>query len=211
MKTLFTTILTTAMCLTLVSCKRLVKEEPYLQAETQPGLTASGDQDLPRTSNSLQIPEVAATDAQIAPDSRPPEMAFARRRSENENVVIIESGGMPTMEIFDEQDAWELMVGDHGYNWQLIDEDPDNCQATFRFYDPITEEQSNQNFFKRIFTINNSYIDRSGEYVLTCLKLPQKQQIWLQTVDFEAPSSYVTDDLFTHIFEAATQDAHADE
>ncbi len=206
MKSLFKTILITAMCISLANCKRMVKEEPYLQAESTPTLKAADGQDLPRTSNSLKVPDVAVEGGEVAPDSRPPEMAFARRRSDDENIVIIESGGMPTIEVFDEQDAWTLMTGDHGYNWQLIDEDPDNCQATFRFYDPITEEQDKQNFLKRIFTINNSYIDRSGEYVLTCLKLPQKQQIWLQTVDFEAPSSYVTDDLFSHIFAAATKE-----
>ena len=184
----------------------MVKEEPYLQAETTKPLTPIDGKDLPRTSNSLKIPEVSVTGTGVAPDSKPPEMAFARRRSDDENVVIIESGGMPTIEIFNDQDAWQLMLGDHGYNWQLLDEDQENCQATFRFYDPITEEVNKKNFFKRLFTINSSYLDRSGEYILTCLKLPQKQQIWLQTIDFEAPSSYVVDDLFTHIYTAATKE-----
>lgn len=206
MNSLIKTAILASLCLTLVSCKRLVKEEPYLQAQSTPKLESLEGKDMPRTSNNLDIPEVLSTGTDVAPDSRPPEMAFARRRSDDENVVIIESQGMPTIEIFNEQDAWELMLGDHGYNWQLLDEDPDNCQATFRFYDPITDQVESRNLFKRLFTINSSYVDRSGDYVLTCLKLPQKQQIWLQTVDFEAPSSYVTDDLFTHIFDAATAD-----
>ncbi|MGJ8662667.1 MAG: hypothetical protein ACSHWU_03405 [Marinicella sp.] len=206
MKPLLKTITVIGLCLTLINCKRIVKEEPYLTAQSNPELAAIEGKDLPRTSNSLKIPEVAATGSNVAPDSKPPEMAFARRRSSDENVVIIESGGMPTMEIFNDQDAWDLMVDDHGYNWQLLDEDPENCQATFRFYDPITEEVEKKNFIKRLFTLNSSYIDRSGEYILTCLRLPQKQQIWLQTIDFEAPSSYVVDDMFTHIFDAATAD-----
>ncbi len=206
MKPLLKTITVIGLCLTLINCKRIVKEEPYLTAQSNPELAAIEGKDLPRTSNSLKIPEVAATGSNVAPDSKPPEMAFARRRSSDENVVSIESGGMPTVEIFNDQDAWDLMVDDHGYNWQLLDEDPENCQATFRFYDPITEEVEKKNFIKRLFTLNSSYIDRSGEYILTCLRLPQKQQIWLQTIDFEAPSSYVVDDMFTHIFDAATAD-----
>ncbi|MFC3195364.1 hypothetical protein ACFODZ_14010 [Marinicella sediminis] len=192
------------VCLLTASCGRMVKEEAYLDAESTPKLKPAEDQDLPRTSNNLSIPEVTASGSNVSPDSKPPEMAFARKRSEDENVVIIESQGMPTIEIFNEKDAWDLMTGDHGYNWLLLDEDKENCQATFRFYDPITEEVESKNFLKRLFSINSNYVDRSGDYLLTCLKLPQKQQIWLQTTDFQAPSSYVVDDLFTHIFEAAT-------
>ncbi len=206
MRHLIKTTLLISLCCTLINCSRIVKEEPYLTAKSTNELEPVPGKDLPRTNNSLEIPTVEAEGESVAPDSRPPDMAFARRRSSDENVVIIESGGMPTIEIFNDQDAWELMLGDHGYNWLLLEEDPDNCQATFRFYDPITEEVESKNFFKKLFTINSSYIDRSGEYVLTCLKLPQKQQIWLQTIDFEAPSSYVIDDLFTHIFDAATKE-----
>lgn len=211
MNLLFKTILIASIFCTLVNCKRIIKEEPYLKAETTQPLAPVTGSDLPRTSNSLKVPEVTATGSGVAPDSKPPEMAFARRRSDDESVVIIESGGMPTIEIFNNQDVWELMMGDHGYNWQLLDEDPDNCQATLRFYDPITEEVENMNFFKKLFTINSSYLDRSGEYILTCLKLPQKQQIWLQTIDFEAPSSYVVDDLFSHIYAAATAEKDSDQ
>jgi len=199
--------ITSLLCLGLATmgCSRMVKEEAYLSAESTAPLKAAGEQDLPRTSNNLDIPQVPAGVSQVAPDSKPPEMAFARKRSDDENVVIIESQGMPTIEIFNDKDAWELMMGDHGYNWLLLDEDEENCQATLRFYDPITEDVESQNFFKKLFTINSNYVDRSGDYILTCLKLPQKQQIWLQTVDFQAPSSYVVDDLFSHIFEAATE------
>ncbi|TDR22790.1 hypothetical protein [Marinicella litoralis] len=204
MNSMLKTLLTVSSVLLLANCNRLVKEEAYLEAESTPSLKVVDGKDMPRTSNNLNIPEVDARGSKVAPDSRPPEMAFARRRSEDENVVIIESQGMPTIEIFNDKDAWDLMIDDHGYNWQLLSEDQENCQATFRFYDPITEEVSNRNFFKKLFTINSNYVDRSGEYVLTCLKLPQKQQIWLQTIDFEAPSSYVVDDLFIHIYEAAT-------
>ncbi len=211
MNPLFKTILITTLCCVLASCSRLVKEEPYLQAEATQTLTAIDGTDLPRTSNSLKIPEVKVSGTGVAPDSKPPEMAFARRRSDDENVVIIESGGMPTIEIFNEKDAWDLILGDHGYNWQLLDEDPENCQATFRFYDPVTEEVQNKGLLKRLFTIESNYLDRSGEYVLTCLKLSEKQQIWLQTIDFEAPSSYVVDDLFSHIFDAATEDKNSAE
>ncbi len=203
MNSLFKTILIISTCTLLISCKRIIKEEAYLQAAPAPELKQAANHDLPRTTNALKIPDIQVDGSDVAPDSMPPEMAFAKRRSSDENVVIIESGGMPTIEIFNDQDAWKLMTGDHGYNWLLLDEDPDNCQATFMFYDPITEELD-QGFFKKLFQINNSYVDRSGEYILTCLKLPQKQQIWLQTMDFKAPSSYVVDDLFTHIFEAAT-------
>ncbi len=211
MNLLFKAILIAAVFCTLANCKRIVKEEPYLKAETTQPLTPVAGSDLPRTSNNLKVPEVANTGTGVAPDSKPPEMAFARRRSDDENVVIIESGGMPTIEIFNDQDVWDLMVGDHGYNWQLLEEDPENCQATFRFYDPITEEVEKIGFFKKLFTINSSYLDRSGEYILTCLKLPQKQQVWLQTMDFEAPSSYVVDDLFSHIYAAATEEKDSEE
>jgi hypothetical protein len=206
MNSMLKTLLLIGLSLLMVNCSRLVKEEPYLQAQSTDGLDALDGFDMPRTSNNLDIPEVNAEDSKVAPDSRPPEMTFARKRSSDENVVIIESNGMPTMEIYNDKDAWDLMLGDHGYNWQLLDEDEENCQATFRFYDPIIEEVESVNIFKKLFTINSSYIDRSGEYVLTCLKLPQKQQIWLQTLDFEAPSAYVVDDLFNHIFDAATAD-----
>ncbi len=205
MNPLIKTIIITALCFALANCKRLTKEEPYLQAKSTDLLTPIEGVDLPRTNNNLNIPEPSATGNGAAPDSRPPEMSFAKRRSSDENVIIIESGGMPTIEIFNQQDAWDLIVADHGYNWQLLDEDPENCQATYRFYDPITEVEQ-QGFFKRLFSINSSYLDRSGEYILTCLKLPQKQQIWLQTAEFEAPSSYVVDDLFNHIFEAAIKE-----
>ena len=206
MNSLLKTTLITCVCLTLINCKRMVKEEPYLQAHSTPELQAIEGNDMPRTSNNLNIPPVAGTETGIAPDTRPPEMAFARRRSDDENVIILESQGMPTIEIFNDKDAWDLIIGDHGYNWQLLDEDPENCQATYRFYDPIIEQNSKKSFFKKLFTSNSSYVDRSGEYLVTCLKLEQKQQIWVQTIDFEAPSAYVADDLFTHIFEAATKD-----
>ncbi len=204
MNLMLKTLLLVSLFLILANCSRMVKEEAYLKAESTPELVAVDGKDMPRTSNSLNIPDVKSDGSEASPDSRPPDMAFARRRSDDENVVIIESQGMPTIEIFNEKDAWELMLDDHGYNWQLLSEDQENCQATFRFYDPITEEVSSKNIFKKLFTINSKYIDRSGEYVLTCLKLPQKQQIWLQTIDFEAPSSYVVDDLFNHLYEAAT-------
>ncbi len=204
MNSMLKTLLFICAFTVLTNCSRLVKEEPYLVAESTPGLTATEGKDLPRTSNSLNIPDVKAKGSKVSPDSRPPEMAFERRRSADENVVIIESQGMPTIELFNDKDAWDLILNDHGYNWQLLSDDPENCQATFRFYDPITEEVEKRNFFKRLFTINSNYVDRSGEYLLTCLKLPQKQQIWLQTIDFEAPSSYVVDDLFSHIYQAAT-------
>ena len=206
MKSFATFMALTAVLFILPGCSRMVKEEPYLTADHSQALSPVENLDLPRTTNSLEIPDFEAEGSEVAPDSRPPEMAFAKRRSEDENVVIIESGGMPTIEIFNDKDAWELMMGDHGYNWQLLDEDEENCQATYRFYDPIAEEVADTNFFKKLFTLNSSYIDRSGEYILTCLRLPQKQQIWLQTLDFEAPSSYVVDDLFNHLFEAATAD-----
>lgn len=205
MNFLLKTTLIAAICCLLVNCSRMVKEEPYLQAETTKSLDPVSGSDLPRTSNNLDIPDVKATGDGVAPDSKPPEMAFARRRSGDENVVIIESGGMPTLEIFNEKDAWELVLGDHGFNWQILDEDQENCQVTLRFYDPITDEVNKKGFFRNLLTFKSNYIDRSGEYILTCLKLPQKQQIWLQTVDFEAPSSYVVDDLFSHIFAAATE------
>ncbi len=205
MNAMLKTLCIISLSLLLINCSRLVKEEPYLQAQETEGLQAVEGFDMPRTSHGLDVPEVPAEAANAAPDSRPPEMSFARKRSDDENVVIIESNGMPTIEVYNDKDAWDLMLGDHGYNWQLLDEDPENCQATFRFYDPIIEEVESTNFFKKLFSINSSYIDRSGEYVLTCLKLPQKQQIWLQTLDFEAPSAYVVDDLFNHIFDAATE------
>lgn len=204
MKLMFKTLSLLVMAVLLSNCSRIVKEEPYLDAKESNELKPVEGFDLPRTSNSLAVPEVEVAASDSAPDSRPPEMSFARKRSIDENVVIIEANGMPTIEIYNEKDAWELMMDDHGYNWQLLDEDPENCQATFRFYDPIIEDVEKVNFFKKLFSLNNSYIDRSGEYLLTCLKLPQKQQIWLQTLDFEAPSAYVVDDLFNHIFDAAT-------
>lgn len=204
MNSLFKITALVILCLPLLNCSRIVKEESYLKAESTKPLEPLDGKDLPRTTNALKVPEIQTEINNISPDSMPPEMSFAKRRSSDENVVIIESGGMPTIEIFNDKDAWELMLGDLGYNWQLLDDDEENCQATFRFYDPIIEEVD-QGFFKKLFQINNSYVDRSGEYVLTCLKLPQKQQIWLQTVNFEAPSAYVVDDLFNHLFDAAIE------
>ena len=151
MKSFATFMALTAVLFFLAGCSRMVKEEPYLTASNTQELTPVENLDLPRTTNSLEIPKVEAEGAAVAPDSRPPEMAFAKRRSEDENVVIIESGGMPIIEIFNDKDAWELMMGDHGYNWQLLDEDEENCQATYRFYDPIAEEVADTNFFKKLF------------------------------------------------------------
>ena len=133
-----------------------------------------------------------------------PEMAFAKRRSSDENVVIIDADGVPTIELYNDKDAWQLMNTNLGDNWFVLESNEADCQMTLYYDDPINQAVKDQGFFKKLFTFESSYIDRSGQYVLTCLKLPQKQQIWIQTLDFKAPSAFVVDDLFSHLFDAAT-------
>ncbi|MCX7545542.1 hypothetical protein [Marinicella gelatinilytica] len=191
----------------LSACGRMVKEEPYLEAQQVKPLQEVEGLDLPQDTGQLAIPDIK-TDNQALTGIAvpPPEMAFAKRRSSDENVVIIDADGVPTMELFNNKDAWQLMNGDFGEHWFIIDANEADCQVTLHYDDPINKMVDDQGFFKKLFTFKSRYIDRSGQYVLTCLKLPQKQQIWVQTLDFKAPSAFVVDDLFSHLFNAAIDD-----
>lgn len=199
--------MTVGLMTLLCSCGRLVKEEPYLDAQETQSLKQVDGLDLPQDTGQLSIPEINSNLQPLSIDSvRPPEMAFAKRRSADENVIIIDADGVPTVEIYNDKDAWQLMNGDLGEHWYIIDSNEDDCQLTLYYDDPINQTVEDQGFFKKLFTFKSSYIDRSGQYVLTCLKLPQKQQIWMQTMDFKAPSAFVVDDLFSRIFDAAVAD-----
>ncbi|MFV0543062.1 MAG: hypothetical protein ACK5L8_05150 [Marinicella pacifica] len=191
----------------LNNCGRFIKEEPYLEAEQTHALKAVDGLDLPQDTGQLAIPDIQNdTFKPLSIDSvRPPEMAFAKRRSADENVVIIDADGVPTMEIYNDKDAWQLMNEDLGAHWYALESNEEDCQITLYYDDPINQTVEDQGFFKKLFTFKSSYIDRSGQYVLTCLKLPQKQQIWVQTLDFKTPSAFVVDDLFNQLFTAATQ------
>lgn len=207
MKIIKHVIMTVGLMTLLSSCGRLVKEEPYLDAQETQSLKQVDGLDLPQDTGQLSIPEINSNLQPLSIDSvRPPEMAFAKRRSADENVIIIDADGVPTVEIYNDKDAWQLMNGDLGEHWYIIDSNEDDCQLTLYYDDPINQTVEDQGFFKKLFTFKSSYIDRSGQYVLTCLKLPQKQQIWLQTMDFKAPSAFVVDDLFSRIFDAAVAD-----
>lgn len=205
MKSKSQVILIASLLVITSGCSRIIKEEPYLQAEQKQPLKPVEGMDLPQHTGQLSIPEVKGSFEPITLDTvRPPEMAFAKRRSSDENVVIIDADGVPTIEIYNNQDAWELMNGDLGQHWFIIESNEEDCQLTLHYDDPINTTVENQGFFKKLFTFESNYIDRSGQYVLTCLKLPQKQQIWLQTLDYKAPSAFVVDDLFSYIFSAAS-------
>ena len=205
MKIIKSMILTVGLLLILSSCGRMVKEEAYLQAEQSKPLKKVDGLDLPRDTGQLAIPDINSTQSLLSIDAvRPPEMAFAKRRSSDENVVILDADGTPTLELYNDKDAWQLMTGDFGENWFIIETNEADCQVTLHYDDPINQTVEDQGFFKKLFTFESRYIDRSGQYVLTCLKLPQKQQIWVQTLDFKAPSAFVVDDLFSHLFDAAT-------
>ncbi len=185
-------------------CSRFIKEEPYLQAQQTEPLKKVDGLDLPQDTGQLSIPEIDRSFEPITLDSvKPPEMAFAKRRSADENVIIIDDDGVPTLELYNDKDAWQLMNGDLGDNWYAIEANEADCQVILYFDDPINQTVEDQGFFKRLFSFKSRYVDRSGQYVLTCLKLPQKQQIWMQTMDFKAPSAFVVDDLFNHLFNAA--------
>ncbi len=192
--------------LILSGCSRIIKEEPYTDAKQSPTLKKVEGLDMPVDSGQLTIPEINSNNKELMPDAnKPPEMSFAKKRSDSENVVIIDVDGVATMEIFNNKDAWELMTGDFGDHWQIIELNEADCQVTLYYKDPIIKTVKDQGFFKKLFTFKSRYIDRSGQYVLTCLKLPQKQQIWVQTTDFQTPSAFVIDDLFNSLFIAATE------
>ncbi|KAA3641818.1 MAG: hypothetical protein DWP95_06045 [Proteobacteria bacterium] len=204
MKIINQVIFTAGLLALLSGCGRMVKEEPYLQAEQVPPLKKVEGLDLPQDTGQLEIPEVSSNHQPITIDAvRPPEMAFAKRRSSDENVVIIDADGVPTMEIYNDIDVWQLMNADFGEHWFIIESNEADCQVTLHYDDPINKTVEEQGFFKKLFTFESRYIDRSGQYVLTCLKLPKKQQIWIQTLDFKTPSAFVVDDLFSHLFNAA--------
>lgn len=196
--------LTVSLLFIISGCSRIIKEEPYLQAQQAPPLQKVDGLDLPQDTGQLAIPEVNDSFEPITLDTvRPPEMAFAKRRSSDENVVIIDADGVPTIELYNDKDAWQLMNTNLGDNWFVLESNEADCQMTLYYDDPINQAVKDQGFFKKLFTFESSYIDRSGQYVLTCLKLPQKQQIWIQTLDFEAPSAFVVDDLFNQLFNTA--------
>ncbi|MCW8870062.1 MAG: hypothetical protein OQK49_05100 [Proteobacteria bacterium] len=200
-------LLTVSLLLTINGCSRIVKEEPYIHAEQTAPLKKVDGLDLPQDTGQLAIPEVNGNYEPITLDTiRPPEMAFAKRRSNDENVVIIDADGVPTIEIYNDKDAWQLMNGNLGDNWYIVDSNEADCQLTLYYDDPINQTVEDQGFFKKLFTFESNYIDRSGQYVLTCLKLPQKQQIWVQTLDYKSPSAFVVDDLFNQLFSAAVSE-----
>lgn len=182
----------------------MVKEEPYLTASTHETLKAVNGSDMPNTSNNLEIPPIQ-TSTEIVPDDRPPAMAFAKRRSQNEDIVINDINGLPTIEIYNNVSPWELMIIDFGSNWELIDESPENCQVKLNYYDPIAKEVADEGFFKKLFKIKSRYQDQSGQYQLDCSVEPSRNLITLSDINGQAPASQVVDDLFAHIFDKATQ------
>jgi len=200
-------LLAVSLLIMVSGCSRFIKEDPYIQAQQTAPLKKVDGLDLPKDTGQLSIPDVKGSYEPITLDTvRPPEMAFAKRRSSDENVVIIDADGVPTIELYNNKDAWQLMNGDLGGNWYTIEANEADCQVTLYYDDPINHTVEEQGFFKRLFTFKSNYIDRSGQYVLTCLKLPQKQQIWVQTLDFDTPSAFVVDDLFNHLFNAAVSE-----
>lgn len=188
----------------LSACQKMIKKEAYSNTPSTPPLKTVGDNDLPNTNNSLNIPEVNNPN-QSTPDERPPEMPFSRKRNRSETVVISEKNGLPTIELYNQANPWELMIADYGKNWQLKNDDPENCQVNLIYTDPVDEELSKQGFFKRFFSGKSNHKDLSGEYQLNCTIEKSHRSINLKTADGKAPPSYVTDELFNHLFTAATQ------
>lgn len=197
-------IWTLALLTCVAGCSKMIKEEPYLTASTSKELSPAGDNDMPNTSNNLSIPNVNQSN-QGVPNDRPPEMAFARKRSQQEDIVISELNGKPTVEIYNDTSPWELMIINFGSHWRIENEDPENCQVTLRYNDPIGKEVSEQGFFKRIFTAQSKYVDLSGIYQLKCHIENNRNLITFQTEAGQNPSSHVVDDLFAHIFQKATE------
>ncbi len=192
--------------LTLISaCSRMVKEEPYLTASSSKTLSAANDSDMPNTNNNLDIPVVDEAHDGV-PNDRPPAMAFAKKRSQSEDIVITDLNGKPTIEIYNQTSPWELMIADFGQHWTLLDEDPENCVVKLNYSDPIATEIKEEGFFKRVFTTRSRYEDQSGNYHLNCIIENSRHLITLTTPAGEAPSSHVVDDLFAHIFENATKE-----
>lgn len=202
-KTTLLTIIT--ICLSLTACHKKVKPEAYLDTTDTPPLKAAGSNDLPNTNNSLDIPK-ANVQTQNTPNDRPPAMPFARKRNRSETVIISEKDGFPTIELYNKANPWELMIADYGENWQLKSDNAEDCQVNLIYNDPINRELSEQGFFRRFFSGKTNHKDLSGEYQLHCKIDKSRRSITLKTAAGKAPASYVTDELFNHIFNAATKD-----
>ena len=191
--------------LTLTSaCSKMVKEEPYLQANTGKTLSSSDDRDMPNTNNALALPEVKQSH-DGTPNDRPPEMAFARKRSQDEDVLIKENNGKPTIELYNDISPWELMIADFGSSWKLQSEDPENCQVVLTYDDPIAKERAKEGFFKRFFGTRRAYDDKSGDYKLNCNVEENRNLITVSKSDGSKASPHVVDDIFARLFAKATE------
>ncbi|WP_154224558.1 hypothetical protein [Marinicella rhabdoformis] len=186
------------------ACSKMVKEEPYLQANTSQPLSSDKQKDMPNTNNALSIPEVNQVHDGI-PNDRPPEMAFAKKRSQNEDVVINELNGRPTIELYNDISPWELMIADLGNNWKLQSEDPENCEVSLTYNDPIAGELAEKGFLKRFFGTRSQYKDKSGDYKLSCIVENNRNLITVSKIDGSSASPHVVDDLFAHLFAKATE------
>ena len=186
------------------ACSKMVKEDPYVKANKGKTLSSIDQNDAPNTSNALSVPAVDQIHDGV-PNDRPPEMAFARKRSQNEDVIINDRNGQPTIELYNDISPWELMIADFGSNWQMLKEDPENCQVTLSYDDPIAKQRSEESAFKKFFGTRNKYEDKSGNYLLNCNVEDNKNLITLVTADGQIPSPHVVDDLFAYIFVKASE------
>ncbi len=186
------------------ACSKMVKEEPYLSADKEKTLSQVEGHDMPNTNHALSIPAVNKAHDGV-PNDKPPAMAFARKRSQDENVIINENQGRPTLELYNDISPWELMIADYGSNWLLQSEDPENCEVTLLYSDPIAADRAQEGFFKRFFGTRSKYEDKSGQYRLNCLVEANKNLITVSKADGSAASAHVVDDIFAHIFVKATE------
>ena len=182
----------------------MVKEDPYLKANTGKTLSSIDNNDAPNTNNALSIPAVDQVHDGV-PNDRPPEMAFARKRSQNEDVIINDRNGQPTIELYNDISPWELMITDFGSNWKTLKEDPENCQVTLSYTDPIAKQLAEKSVLKKFFSTRSEYQDKSGNYLLNCNIEESRNLITLATADGQIPSPHVVDDLFAHIFTNASE------
>lgn len=186
------------------ACSKMIKEEPYLDANTSKTLSTDKQKNMPNTNNALSIPEVDQSH-DGTPNDRPPEMAFAKKRSQNEDVVINDFNGQPAIELYNDISPWELMIADLGNNWTLQSEDPENCQVSLSYIDPIAGELSEEGFLKRFFGTRSKYEDKSGDYKLNCIVEDNRNLITVSKLDGSKASPHVVDDIFAHIFTKATE------
>lgn len=188
------------LCLLLGACSKFVKEEPYLSSQETKMLESSNDSDLPNSNNSLKIPDINSSN-ESEPDISPPEMSFARKRSQDESVTITDDQGYPALMIHKKTDLWNLMTSNLGENWQITDQNADSCEVSLSFSDPDIAEINEAGFFKRIFTKKLTVADHSGDFKISC----QKQKIIMKTASGNIPSAIAVDNLFGRFFDVVTK------